>query len=331
MWRFEDPWFLCLLFVIPSIVWMEFKGKKSSAMRFSSIRILETMRRSGPVSSRRILIVLRSLALLFLILALARPQTGQSSSEVLTEGVDIILCLDTSGSMQALDFELNHQRVNRLQAIKQVVARFIKKRKSDRMGMVVFAGNAYTQCPLTLDYGVLNGFLDRVQIGMAGDTTAIGSALATSVKRLRDSRAKSRVVVLLSDGRNNAGAIDPETAARLARSCQVKVYTIGVGSQGPAPFEVDTVFGRQLVYQNVDLDETTLRRIAELTGGAYFRATDTQSLEAIYGRIDAMEKTAVKVKEYRKYTEQFPIFLVPGLIVLGIEVLLANTWLRKIP
>ena len=331
MWRFESPWFLCLILAIPALVLMEFRGGRSSALRFSSIRILDAMRRSGPVSSRRILILLRSLALLFLILALARPQTGQSSSEVLTEGVDIILCLDTSGSMQALDFELNNQRVNRLQAVKQVVARFIKKRKSDRMGMVVFAGNAYTQCPLTLDYGVLSGFLDRVQIGMAGDTTAIGSALATSVKRLRDSRAKSKVVVLLSDGRNNAGAIDPETAARLAGSCQVKVYTIGVGSQGPAPFEVDTVFGKQLVYQNVDLDETSLRRIAELTGGAYFRATDTQSLEAIYSKIDALEKTTVKVKEYREYTEQFPFFLVPGLIFLGIEVILANTRLRKIP
>jgi Ca-activated chloride channel family protein len=289
------------------------------------------MRRSGPVSLRRILILLRSLALIFLILALARPQTGQSSSEVLTEGVDIILCLDTSGSMQALDFEINGKRVNRLQAVKQVVARFIKKRKSDRMGMVVFAVNAYTQCPLTLDYGVLNGFLDRVQIGMAGDMTAIGSALATSVKRLRDSKAKSKVVVLLSDGRNNAGAIDPETAARLARSYQVKVYTIGVGSKGPAPFEVDTVFGKQLVYQNVDLDEASLKQIADLTGGEYFRATDTQSLEAIYGKIDAMEKTKVKVKEYREYTEQFPFFLVSGLIFLGVEVVLANTWLKKIP
>jgi Ca-activated chloride channel family protein len=331
MWRFESPWFLSLLLTIPVLVWMEFKGVRNSALRFSSIRILESMRRSGPVSLRRILILLRSLALIFLILALARPQTGQSSSEVLTEGVDIILCLDTSGSMQALDFEINAKRVNRLQAVKQVVARFIKKRKSDRMGMVVFAVNAYTQCPLTLDYGVLNGFLDRVQIGMAGDMTAIGSALATSVKRLRDSKAKSKVVVLLSDGRNNAGAIDPETAARLARSYQVKVYTIGVGSKGPAPFEVDTVFGKQLVYQNVDLDEASLKQIADLTGGEYFRATDTQSLEAIYGKIDAMEKTKVKVKEYQEYTEKFPLFLVPGLFFLGVEVVLANTWLRKIP
>ncbi len=331
MWRFESPWFLCLLLVVPALIWMELKGTKSSALRFSSIRILDVMSRSGSVSPRRILLMLRSLAVLFLVLALARPQTGQSSSEVLTEGIDIMLCLDTSGSMQALDFEINGKRVNRLTAVRQVVSRFIKKRKSDRIGMVVFAGNAYTQSPLTLDYGVLNSFLDRVQIGMAGDMTAIGSGLATAVKRLKDSPSKSKVVILLSDGRNNTGAIDPETAARLARTYQIKVYTIGAGSKGPAPFEVETPFGKQIVYQNVDLDEATLRQIADLTGGEYFRATDTGSLEAIYSRIDAMEKTKTKVKEYQEYTEQFPWFLIPGVLFLGLEVILGNTWLRKIP
>lgn len=331
MWRFEDPLFLLLLAVLPLLVWREFAAFGSPALRFSSLGILEPLRGKGAVSSRRTLIALRSLALLFLILALARPQTGQSSSEVQTEGIDIMLCLDTSGSMQALDFEINGERVNRLQAVKQVVSRFIRKRKSDRIGMVVFAVNAYTQCPLTLDYGVLAGFLERVQIGMAGDGTAIGSALATSVKRLRDSKAKSKVVILLSDGRNNAGAIDPETAARLARTYGVKVYTIGAGSRGPAPFAVDTVFGKRIVYQDVDLDEASLKQIARLTGGEYFRAADTRSLENIYARIDAMEKTSVKVKEFREYTEQFPVFLVPGLIFLGLEVVLANTLLRKIP
>ena len=331
MWRFEDPWFLCLLLVIPLLILLEVKSVRNSALRFSGIRLLEVMRRSGPVSPRRILIVLRSLGLLFLILAVARPQTGLSSSEVLNEGIDIILCLDTSGSMQALDYQINDKRVSRLQAVKRVVDRFIKRRKSDRIGMVVFAENAYTLCPLTLDYGVLRGFLERVQVGMAGDMTAIGSALATSVKRLRDSKAKSRVVILLSDRRNNAGAIDPETAARLARTYQVKVYTIGAGSNGPAPFEIETVFGKQIVYANEDLDEAGLKRIAELTGGEYFRAADTQSLEDIYGKIDAMEKTTVKVKEYREYTELFPFFLAPGLLFLGIELVLGNTWLRKIP
>ena len=331
MWRFESPWFLCLLLLIPVFVTMELRSRKRSALRFSSVSLFGVMRRSNAVSYRRILLVLRSLALLFLVLALARPQTGRSSSEVLSEGIDIILCLDTSGSMQALDYQIDNQRVSRLQAVKQVVARFINGRKSDRIGMVVFAGNAYTQCPLTLDYGVLSSFLDRVQVGMAGDMTAIGSALATSVKRLRDSKAKSKVVILLSDGRNNAGAIDPETAARLARTYQVKVYTIGAGSTGPAPFEVDTPFGKRIVYQDQDLDETTLKKIADLTNGEYFRASDTKSLEAVYNKIDAMEKTKVQVKEYREYTEQFPFFLITGIILLGAEVVLANTWLRKIP
>jgi Ca-activated chloride channel family protein len=331
MWRLEYPWSLCLLLVVPLIIWMELRGKRKSALLFSSLGILEGQRQKAPFSPRRILVVLRSLALLFLILALARPQTGQSSSEVLTEGIDIILCLDTSGSMQALDFQINNERVNRLQVIKQVVARFIEGRKNDRIGMVVFAANAYTQCPLTQDYGVLESFLDRVQIGMAGDMTAVGSAIATSVKRLRDSKAKSKVVILLTDGRNNAGAIDPETAARLAKTFNIKVYTIGAGTKGPVPFVVDSPFGKQTIYQNVDLDEASLKQIAQITGGEYFRATDTRSLEDIYKKIDAMEKTKVKVKEYREYTEQFPFFLVTGLFFLGVEVLLGNTWLRKIP
>jgi Ca-activated chloride channel homolog len=331
MWRFEDPWFLCLILVLPAIVWAGSGSARKSALRFSSVRILDVMRRSNPVSSRRVLTALRVLALLFFILALARPQTGLSSSEVLSEGIDIILCLDTSGSMQALDYRIDGKRASRIQAVRQVVGRFIEGRKSDRIGLVVFAEHAYTLCPLTLDYGVLSNFLDRVRVGIAGDMTGIGSALAVSVKRLRDSSAKSKVVILLSDGRNNAGAIDPETAARLARTYGVKVYTIGVGSRGPAPFEVNTVFGKRTVYQNVDLDEAGLKRIAELTGGEYFRATDTTSLENIYRKIDSMEKTRVKVREYREYTERFPFFLAAGLAFLGMEVVLGNTRLRKIP
>jgi Ca-activated chloride channel family protein len=331
MWRFEDPWLLCLALAIPLWILFELKGRRGAALLFSSLTNVKAMRQRGAVASRRLLLVLRALALMFLVLAAARPQSGQSSTEILSQGIDIILCVDTSGSMRAMDFEIDGQRVDRLRVAKDVVARFVKGRKNDRIGMVVFAGQAYTQCPLTLDYGVLAGFLDHVQIGMAGDGTAIGSALGTSVKRLRDSEAKSKVVVLLTDGRNNAGKIDPETAAKIAEQYRIKVYTIGAGTRGAAPFLVDGFFGKQYVYQNVDLDEEALKKVAEITGGEYFRATDTEGLEEIYKRIDEMEKTEVKVKEYEEYTELFPRFLIPGLVFVGLEIMLGNTWLRKIP
>lgn len=331
MWRFEDPWMLSFLLVVPLLILVHFMRKRETALLFSSLKIMKELRQTGSVAARRILIILRVAALVLLILALARPQSGTTNTEVLTQGIDIILSLDTSGSMQALDFEIDKERVNRLRVVKEVVAKFIKGRQNDRIGMVVFADNAYTQCPLTLDYGVLMTFLERVKIGMAGDGTAVGSALATSVKRLKDSDAKSKVVILLTDGRNNAGKIDPETAAEIAKSYGVKVYTIGAGTKGQAPFLVESIFGKRYVYQNVDLDEETLTKIADTTGGQYFRATDTKGLEEIYQKIDEMEKTEITVKEYKEYTELFPFFLVPGIFFLGLEVLLGNTWLRKIP
>jgi Ca-activated chloride channel family protein len=330
MWRFEDPWNLVFLLVIP--IWLYLRRKRrKSALLFSTLTTLKEFPQGRATLSRRILTLLRGTALVFLILAFARPQTGQTSTEVLTEGIDIVLCLDTSGSMNALDFEINGQRVNRLDVVKDVVAKFIKGREHDRMGMVVFAGHAYTQCPLTLDRGVLLTLLDKVTIGPAGDGTAIGSALATSVKRLKDSKAKSKVIILLTDGRNNAGKIDPETAAKLAQTYHIKVYCIGAGTRGPAPFLVNSFFGQRYVYQNVDIDERTLKEIADTTGGEYFRATDTEGLKKIYKKIDAMEKSKVKVKEYREYTERFSFFLVPGLLCLGVEIVLGNTRWRKIP
>jgi len=330
MWRFSNPGFLSLLMAIPAIIWMEYRVKGKPALLYSSIRPLKGTF-YNVFSPRGILLLFRSLALIFLILALARPQTGQSSTEIPTQGIDIMLALDTSGSMEAMDFESDNKSVNRLHVVKQVVARFIKGRTNDLIGMVVFAENAYTLCPLTLDYDVLTSFLDRVQIGMAGDGTAVGSALATAVKRLRDSEAKSKVVILLTDGRNNTGAIGPEAAAKLAKSYNIKVYCIGAGTKGSVPFVVNSFFGEQTIYQKVDLDEDSLKLIARITGGEYFRATDTESMEAIYKKIDAMEKTPVKVREYRAYTEYFSFFLALGIFVLGIEVFLGNTWLRILP
>jgi len=274
---------------------------------------------------------LRCLAIALFVIALARPQSGTKASEVLTEGIDIVLCLDTSGSMQALDFKWENERQNRLQVVKKVVSDFIKGRKNDRIGMVVFGEEAFTQCPLTLDYGVLLSFLDQVKIGMAGDSTAIGSALGTCVKRLKELKSKSKVVILLTDGRNNAGRVSPETAAKIAKTFNIKTYTIGVGTEGEVPFLVDTIFGKKYVYQRVDLDEDTLKEIANITGGKYFKATNTKALEEIYNQIDKLEKTKVEVKEYMEYEELFGWFLLPALACILLEIVLANTRFRKIP
>ena len=275
--------------------------------------------------------MLRCLAVTLFVVALARPQSGTKASEVLTEGIDIILCLDTSGSMQALDFKWRNERQNRLQVVKRVVSDFIRGRKNDRIGMVVFGEEAFTQCPLTLDYGVLLNFLDQVEIGIAGDSTAIGSALGTCVNRLKELKSKSKVVILLTDGRNNAGRVSPETAAEIAKTFHIKTYTIGVGTEGEVPFLVDTIFGKKYVYQRVDLDEDTLKGIARITGGKYFKATNTRALEEIYKQIDTLEKTKVEVKEYMEYQELFVWFLFPGLACILLEVILGNTRFRKIP
>lgn len=331
MFRFEDNWLLLTALLIPVVIYSYFKLGASSKIKFSTIDILKKLKTSKSVRLRHSLIFIRGLAILFLVLALARPQRGNKSSEQLSEGVDIILCLDTSGSMKALDFEIKGRKKDRLTVVKEVVKDFIKARNNDRIGMVVFGDEAFTQCPLTLDYGVLLSFLDRVEIGMAGESTAVGSAIATSVKRLKDVPAKSKVIVLLTDGRNNTGRIPPATAAEIAKTMGIKIYTIGVGSEGSVPFLVDSFFGKQYVYQDVDLDEDTLKEIAKITGATYFRATNTKGLAEIYETINKMETTEVKVKEYMEYDELFAIFLIPGLLLLLAEVVLANTRFRKIP
>lgn len=331
MLRFEDPWVLILLIAIPFMLFYGWRSLGSGRIRFSSLDILKQLKRPYSLLLRKGLIVIRCLAVCFFVLALARLQSGIKSTEISTEGVDIMLCLDTSGSMKALDFKDEGKRTDRLQVVKKVVSEFIRGRKNDRIGMVVFGEEAFTQCPLTLDYGVLLSLLDSVEIGMAGDSTAIGSATAICVKRLKDLKSKSKVIILLTDGRNNAGAISPLTAAEIAATYNIKTYTIGVGTEGEAPFLVDSFFGKQYVYQRVDLDEDTLQKIAQKTGGRYFRATNTEALEKIYKQIDEMEKTEIKIKEYMEYEELFMYFLIPGLCFLLLEVVLANTRLRKIP
>jgi Ca-activated chloride channel family protein len=276
--------------------------------------------------------VVRGLVLVLLSLALARPQLGKAESRYVGEGIDIVLSVDISGSMRSEDFRLEGRRASRLDVVKSVVTDFVTERPGDRIGLVLFSARPYTQCPLTLDHGWLLHNLERARIGMIEDGTAIGSALATAVGRLEHSAAKSGVVILLTDGQNNAGKISPLTAAEAARALGVKVYTIGAGTKGMAPYPARDAFGN-LVYRpiQVDIDEQTLGRIADTTGGRYFRATDTTSLKDIYRTIDQLERTAFDVPRYLDYDELYPWLLVPALVLLGLEIGLRHSLLRKLP
>ncbi|MBT5469223.1 MAG: VWA domain-containing protein [Nitrospina sp.] len=328
--QFEDPWLLLFFLIVPYLA-IKGKGKELASINYSSLEILQTVR-SAKVEFLSILpLVLRLLAVSLIVLALARPQEGQKSTEILSVGVDIMLALDTSGSMQALDFIKDEKRDTRLAMVKDVVSQFIENRPNDRMGMVVFGSEAYTQCPLTLDQGILQSFLSKLDIGMAGDSTAIGSAIGIAVKRLKDLESDSKLIILLTDGRNNAGNLPPLQAAQTAKAFGIKIHTIAVGTDGKAPFLVNSIFGQRYVYQEVDIDEETLKEISEITGGQYFRATDLESLKAIYKQIDEMEKSEVKVIDHAEYTELFHYFLIPGLLLLVLEVVLSNTFMRRIP
>lgn len=327
--RLAEPYFLLLILFIPLVI---FWGRRTGGkIRFSSISNLKKIKHPATINPRLILLALRTLALVLIVFALARPQAGKKYSEVSSEGVDIFLALDTSGSMQALDFKIGGSPVPRVEVVKQVASDFIKKRPSDRMGLVVFGEEAFTQCPLTLDHGILLDFLKQLEIGMAGDSTAIGSAIAVGVNRMKDLKAKSKVIVLVTDGRSNTGQITPLKAAELAAKFGVKVYTIGVGTRGEAPFLVNTVFGKRYVYQRVDLDEETLSQIADTTGAKFYRATDTDELVKIYGEIDKLERSEAKVKEYTEYKELFHYLLLAALALIVLEIGLGNTRLRIIP
>jgi Ca-activated chloride channel homolog len=281
------------------------------------------------VRLRHVPVALRVLGLLLLVAAFARPQTGRHEEEVLTEGIDIALAVDISGSMRTEDFKPK----NRLAVAKDVVGQFVRGRRNDLIGLVVFAANAYTRCPLTLDYGVLQDLLSQVDIASREeDGTAIGMGLATAVARLKDAKGKSRVIILLTDGRNNRGQIDPLSGARLAQAMGIKVYTIGVGTEGEAPYPIDDpILGRRYINVQADIDEQTLQQIADATGGRYFRATDERALKEIFATIDRMERTEIKVRGYTRHTEQFAWCLYPGAFLVLLELVLSSTVLRKIP
>lgn len=328
-------WLLAPLVMIWIVVWWRrMRTPKHATVIYSSIAAIDHVRPSRRQRVRRWVQALRVITVALVMLALARPQSNRDDTPVRTEGIDIMLAIDTSGSMRALDLDTQRsiaERHNRLQVAKDVVEKFINKRVNDQIGMVVFGEEAFTQCPLTLDHTILNTFLDALEIGMAGDSTAIGSAVGTAVKRLKDSKAKSKVVILLTDGRNNAGTLSPKKSAEVAQAMGVKIYTIAAGTRDKAPFIVETPFGPTVQYEDVQIDEETLQDMANVTGGAYFRAEDTQALQSIYDKIDTLEKTDMEVKAYHDYEERFAWFVIPALVLLILEIILLGTWLRQIP
>jgi Ca-activated chloride channel family protein len=326
--HFANPAYFWALLVIPLlIVWyVRRQREQTSGLRYSTLAPFASIKPTWREYFRHVPPALRMIVLAAIIVALARPQSASDTQNVYTEGIDIALVLDISGSMLAEDFQ-----PNRIGAAKEVAQSFVDGRANDRIGLVVFAGQSFTQCPMTLDYRVLKNLLRQVKPGMVEDGTAIGMAIAQAVNRLKDSKAKSKVMILLTDGVNNRGEIDPITAAEIAASFSIRIYTVGVGTVGEAPYPVQTPFG--IRYQNVpvDVDEKTLTRIADMTDGQFFRATNNRTLREIYAEIDQLEKTRIEVKAYRSYAELFMPYAWVAFAVLLLEMALSATVLRKIP
>lgn len=301
-------------------------------MKFSSLSLMRDIPTTWRVRWGFIPWVLRILSLAFLLIALAGPQRLLSQSKITSEGIDIVLALDVSGSMSALDYVVEGKRISRLDIIKSTVENFIKQRTDDRLGLVVFGSQAYTVCPLTMDHDWLIENLHQIRIGVIEDATAIGSGIATSLLRLKDSKAKSRIIVLLTDGVNNSGSIAPLAAAKAAQALGVKIYTIGAGTTGIVPFPVTDEYGNTHYEQaQFDLDEDTLKKIAAQTHGQYFRAADTESLRNIYTQIDKLEKTKIVEKGYKQYEPLFWVYLDGAFVLLILELILTNTVFLKIP
>jgi Ca-activated chloride channel homolog len=325
---FASSGYLYALVLIPLlVVWYIRRHREdTSDIRYSTLLPFRSLKPGLRERLRHLPFALRMLGIAALIVALARPQTTASGQNIYAEGIDIAMLLDISTSMLAEDFQ-----PNRVEAAKEVAQHFVDGRQNDRIGLVIFAGQSFTQCPMTLDYRVLKNLLRQVKPGMVEDGTAIGMAIAQGVNRLKDSKAKSKVMILLTDGMNNRGEIDPLTAAQIAKTFNIRIYTIGVGTVGEAPYPVQTPFG--IRYQNipVDVDEKTLAQIADMTDGRYFRATNNRTLKEIYDEIDKLEKTRIEVKAYHSYTELFYPWAGLGLLSLLVEFLLAGTVLRKLP
>jgi len=323
-----NPYYLyLLLLLIPAVAWYVMRRKNRFAtLQVSNSFAFEGLKRSWKNRLEHVPFVLRMMAFVLIILVLCRPQSSNSFQNVTTEGIDIVIALDISSSMLSEDL-----RPNRLEAAKKVASNFISGRPNDNIGLVLFAAESFTQCPLTTDHTVLLNLFGSIKSGLIEDGTAIGLGLANAVSRIKDSQAKSKVIILLTDGSNNRGDIDPITAAEIAKTFGIRVYTIGVGRKGKAPYPFQTAYGIQYQNIDVDIDEPPLRQIAQTTGGEFYRATSTNSLSSIYQKIDQLEKTKMNVHEYSKKHEEYRIFAIGALLVLLLEILLRNTILRRLP
>jgi len=321
--NFSYPLILLALLTVPALIFLRYRRKRRPALQFSDGEILRRLPVTWAVRLQFLLPLLYGLGLCFLIIAMARPQRGLDESKVRTDAVDIVLLVDVSTSMRAEDLGGSFNHENRLDAAKHVIGRFVEERTDDRIGMVAFSALPYTVSPLTLDHGWLLRRMDDLKTGMLEDGTAIGDALASAINRLRDSEAKSKVVILLTDGVNNRGALSPENAAQAAEALGIKIYAVGAGSSGMVRIPVvDPFGGKRYAKQRSQIDEGTLKRISEATGGTYFRAQNFKQLQEVYDQIDDMEKTEIQVETYTRFEERFASFLIAGLILLGLEQLL---------
>ena len=330
--QYHSPEYLFLLLVLPVLFWVDWRKRfliklpTSSQLLFSQ-KIKKTWKQSFEFLPS----LLKTIALGLFILALARPQWGENFSEVTTEGVDIILTIDTSGSMAALDMFLEGKRVDRLTAVKSVVHDFIEQRAFDRLGMIVFGSEAYTQCPLTTDKKVLQSYLNLLEVGISGDGTAIGNAIATSVNRLENSEAKSKIIILLTDGVSNAGQINPQIAAELAAKRGVKIYAISFGTSGTVPISRNTPFGKVIERITVSIDEKSLQEIAQKTQGKFFSAQSVDMLKSIYEEINTLEKSEIKTENFSEFNEDYLYYLIPGIFLFIVQWFLQHTVFRRIP
>ena len=326
--KFANPYFFLLLLLIPTMVafYFFYLNKKRTQLTFSGLENFKGIKPSFKQKYSFLPFLLKLIAFVLAIIALARPQSSMSGQNIKTEGIDIMMALDISASMLAEDL-----KPNRIDAAKKVAEEFIDSRPNDRIGLVVFSGESFTQCPLTTDHAVLKNLFTGIESGMLADGTAIGEGLATAVNRIRNSKAKSKVIILLTDGVNNVGSIAPETAGEIAKTFGIRVYTIGVGTIGMAPYPFKTPFGIQ--YQNIEvqIDEAVLKQIASETDGKYFRATNSSKLKEIYNEIDKLEKTKIDVTEFHNYTEEFYPWAIAAALILLLDIILRYTLFKKLP
>jgi Ca-activated chloride channel family protein len=330
---FGNPWCLLLLLLLPVLAWLKGRRGHPPAFVYSSVQLVRSVLNVTRSRTGGFLAALRWLTLALLIVALAQPRLTKSETRVRASGIDIAVAMDMSGSMASEDFEVKGARVNRLAMARHVLTRFIEERPNDRIGIVAFGTQAYIAAPLTLDHDFLLKNLERLELGtINGNQTAIGSGLSTAINRLREIKSKSKIVILMTDGVNNAGKVAPLTVAEAAQTLGIKIYTIGVGMRGQAPMPTQDMFGRK-VYQMipVDIDEETLQKIADMTGGKYYRADNAEKFEAIYAEIDQLEKSEAEVKKFAQHRELFWLFLAPGFGLFLIGEVLRHTLLRRLP